>query len=402
VGYYRAASGPGTWWVRYRIAGRGAYVKVVLGAADDVLPADGREVLSFSQAVQKGAARAATKRGHGPIGEQVTVRAAIESYFAWLRSSSRSLRATLHAYQTAEARILPALGKRRVAALTTAELRAFQAELLTSPARRGGARTLEREAASEADREEILRRRKVTANRVFGILRAALNFAFQNVDGIPSDAAWRRVRPFRGVERGRVRPLSEDEQRRLLNACEPALRDLVLGALKTGGRFGELATVKVADFNPETRSLVFRRTKSGKSRVVPLDDEGLELCARLAAGQPGERALFRQAGGEPWGKSVYARPLGVAMASAKIAPHPFPPSFHNLRDTYVTTLLRHGMPAAMVATLVGHSDTRLLSTNYSAWMQADLSAAVELHLPRLFPRAPRQVARFKLERGAAK
>src|SRR5690242_5098032 len=43
--------------------------------------------------------------------------------------------------------------------------------------------------------QEVLRRRKATANRNLTVLRAALNHAWHE-DKISSDSAWRRVRPF--------------------------------------------------------------------------------------------------------------------------------------------------------------------------------------------------------------
>ena len=43
---------------------------------------------------------------------------------------------------------------------------------------------------------------------------------------LPSDAAWRRAKAFKGADAARLRYLSEAEARRLLNACPPAFRRL--------------------------------------------------------------------------------------------------------------------------------------------------------------------------------
>jgi hypothetical protein len=62
---------------------------------------------------------------------------------------------------------------------------------------------------------EAARRRKVSANRVLTILKAALNMAFR--DGkVASDAQWRRVKPFSNVETARVAYLTLKECTRLL------------------------------------------------------------------------------------------------------------------------------------------------------------------------------------------
>jgi hypothetical protein len=74
-----------------------------------------------------------------------------------------------------------------------------------------------------------LRKRRATANRILTVLKAALNHAWKS-GHVTSDDAWRRVKPFRAVETARVRYLSEAECARLVNASEPAFRNLVCGA----------------------------------------------------------------------------------------------------------------------------------------------------------------------------
>ena len=68
---------------------------------------------------------------------------------------------------------------------------------------------------------EALRSRQATANRVWGgIFLPALNQAFHNGE-VPSDAAWRRVKLFRGVDTARLRYLTVPECQRLINVCDP-------------------------------------------------------------------------------------------------------------------------------------------------------------------------------------
>ena len=80
--------------------------------------------------------------------------------------------------------------------------------------------------------EDAKRRRKVTANRVLGILRAALNFAVSERRASHAVLGHlKAVRPFRRVERPLIRHFDADEVFRLLNACESDFRALVSGAL---------------------------------------------------------------------------------------------------------------------------------------------------------------------------
>ena len=85
--------------------------------------------------------------------------------------------------------------------------------------------------------------------RVWTILKAALNQAWR-ARKIDSDVAWRTVRPFEDVDAARVRWLTNEESRRLINASlEGEFRTLVRAALQTGVRFGALASLNVEDFS---------------------------------------------------------------------------------------------------------------------------------------------------------
>ena len=107
-----------------------------------------------------------------------------------------------------------------------------------------------------------------------------------------SDAAWRKVKPFRDVETARVRYLTIAEAKRLINACSPALRPLVQAALQTGARYSELARLEVRDFNPDAGTLAIRQSKSGKARHIVLTSEGHALFSQLTAGRAGDELIM--------------------------------------------------------------------------------------------------------------
>jgi len=64
---------------------------------------------------------------------------------------------------------------------------------------------------------ETERKRKATANRIMTVLKATLNLAYQSGE-IPSDDAWRRLKPFPKVDVPKMRYLFDDECRRLMAA----------------------------------------------------------------------------------------------------------------------------------------------------------------------------------------
>ena len=155
-------------------------------------------------------------------------------------------------------------------------------------------------------------------------LKGALNHAWRD-QKIPSDQAWRALSPFKEADAARVRYLTVDEARRLINAADPVFRNLVRAALLTGCRFGELAGFKVADWSPDSGTVLVRRSKAGKARHVVLTDEGRDFFAGLAAGRGSGDVLISRADGSRWGTSQQARPMIEACERARLDP---PASFH--------------------------------------------------------------------------
>ena len=69
----------------------------------------------------------------------------------------------------------------------------------------------------------------------------------------------------------RVRVLTGAEEKRLLAVLPLHYRSLVIVALHTGMRRGELASLRWQDVDFHTRTLVVRQSKSGEGRRVPMD-----------------------------------------------------------------------------------------------------------------------------------
>ena len=114
--------------------------------------------------------------------------------------------------------------------------------------------------------EDSIRRRRASANRCLAQLKAALNLGWREGKA-PSDKEWRKVTPFEGADAARVRYLTVGECKGLLDACDPAFRNLVRAALETGARYGELVRLCVNDFNRDAGTIAIRLSKTGK-RVI--------------------------------------------------------------------------------------------------------------------------------------
>jgi integrase len=361
LGYRRGAKG-GTWIAKFR-DGDGKRHLEALGAADDARDADGLSVYSFSQAQERARAwfqrKARAQAGDfAALDCPYTVANALADYRADYQR--RSGKATDRLDASAAAWIGPQLGTVPLDKLTKGRIVRWHQQIAETPPRlrtKPGLAQKHREPDSGA---ESVRRRRSTANRVLTILKAALNHAHRE-GKCDSDEAWRTVRAFREADAARLRYLSDDEARRLTNACPPDFRAMVAGALLTGCRYGELSAMTVDDFNRDAGTVRVRASKSGKPRHVVLTQEGRDFVAQRAAGKPGSARLFLRGNGKPWGKSEQQRPLSATCAAARIDP---PVNFHGLRHTYASRLAMRGVPLAVIAVQLGHADTRMVEKHY--------------------------------------
>jgi integrase len=357
IGYRRADAGKaGHWQARFLdhddVGGR-LRKFISLGTADDFLDADGIDTLTFAQAQEKAREWFAdcTRERRGSI-KPMTVAQAMAAYMADYRA--RGGKDPKGVESTINAHVLPKLGDRKVADLTAASIRVWHRGLATAAPRlrskRGAKQPATRVVA--ADDTEAHRARRSTANRVLTVLKAALNLAY--ADGrVANDHAWRRVSPFKGVESARVRFLTDAEAVRLVNAANPDFRPMIVAALLTGARWGELVRLRVGDFNPDAGTLHIRTSKSGKPRHITLDEEGQRFFAQHCAGKSGKALILPRPDGEAWGKSEQHRPMQAACQAASITPAI---GFHILRHSHATRLTMAGAPLAVIALQLGNSE----------------------------------------------
>ncbi len=383
---YRKGTRGAAWVVRWYIGAEKYKVASLDGRPDDELDADGATVLNWTQAqaearrmFQQQQRLAAGLDAEPTKAGPYTVKSAIDDYLADLGRHGKTVK---DATYRADALIIPQLGTIEVVKLTAAKIKAWHEEIATTGARlRQTAKDAEKGKTKlrslDADDPEAVRRRRSSANRVLTILKAALNHAWRE-GKVPTDDAWRRVRAFREADAARVRYLTIDEAKRLMNACEPDFRALVHGALVTGARYGELAALEVHDYNPDAHTVHIRRSKTGKARHIVLNDEGVKLFERLTMGKVGNARIFLKADGTMWGKSHQFRPFKDACDRAKIVP---PITFHELRHTWASLSIMAGAPLMVVAQNLGHADTRMVEKHYGHLAQSFVADTIRRTAP---------------------
>ena len=258
-----------------------------------------------------------------------------------------------------EEKELPTLsiGDRIVAELTSEELEAVK-------------RAMVRRDPNDPDVE---RRSKDSANRVMTSLKAALNRAFADrANRIPSDAAWRVVKPFPKAGRPREVFLDVTESKRLVNVTSGAFRKFVTGTLLTGARPPhELATPKVRDFHAAVGTL----TVDGKTgrRDIVLTQEAVQFFKEVTAGRDPDALLLPKDDGTAWGKNHHVRPMKEAVAKAKL---PADCTIYCLRHTHASQALLNGMNLKLLAENMGTS-VAMIEKHYGKFLAASRRQLIE-------------------------
>ena len=391
LGYRKTVEG-GSWLVRRYDPALRRHTEARLGTADDSRDADGREVLSFAQAQRKALVEAQTDAERAG-GKHYTVADAVVEYLDYLNSHGKSAEDAgikLRAYA------LPQLGNRRLSELKPADFDAWLDWAMKRPfarrpsrlsARRKRPATKTERESRKGDAVEAKRRRKSTINRVIAMLKACLNHAHGR-HRVASQEAWSRLKKFRAVDSARLRWLTIDEATRLLNSCQPDLRDLVQAGLLTGCREGELLAVRTRDFDTASHSLLIPDSKSGKPRRVPLTPEGSSLFESLAAGRQPDALLFTRKDGLPWHRVAVIRAMQTANTAAKIDP---PATYYTLRHTYASHLVQAGTPLLYVASALGHRDARMVERHYGHFAPSQVAETIRANLPAFGITASRKV-----------
>ena len=205
------------------------------------------------------------------------------------------------------------------------------------------------------------RRSNATVNRNFVALCAIYTWSRKNrllPRGFES--------PCKHVEklqepRGRVRYLKNDERDRLLDACRksswPRLYALVLMALTTGARRGELLNLHWCDLDLERGEATLHDTKNGDARVLVLLPQLLaELEPFAPKDAPTSTALVFRSRLRP-SQPFNFRPDWIeAMRLADVKDF----HFHDLRHSFASYSAQTGASLLEIADALGHRTLKMV------------------------------------------
>jgi len=190
---------------------------------------------------------------------------------------------------------------------------------------------------------------------------------------------------LKGGNVSRLRYLQYNECEKLLSNCLPHLRPIVMTALHTGMRKGEILSLKWADVDMKNRFIFLRNTttKSGKPREIPINDTLYGVLKSLPRRIdvpwvfPNPSDLKPAKDGKPV-KSV--NPIGdvknsFRAACTKAGIRDF--TFHDLRHTFASHLVMEGVDITTVSRLLGHASLTM-TLRYAHLAPKHMASAVNV------------------------
>jgi integrase len=172
------------------------------------------------------------------------------------------------------------------------------------------------------------------------------------------------------IPRGRTRRLRDDEEQRLLGACDrgrtPLLRPLIILAIETAMRRGELLDLSWQHIDFDLKVAHLPCTKNGDSRDVPLSRRAIQMLHELRAdGVKGER-VFPMTGNA----------VRLAFEHLRVRARMSDFRFHDLRHEAISRLFEKGLSIVEVSSISGHREFKMLQ-RYTHLRAANLVARLD-------------------------
>ncbi len=369
LGIHRPDDSMCNWTARF-LTNDKRYLQKCLGPALDI----GRGLVGYEEAVNRAfawfaspdvASLASQSRPRGrtnavnfcPIGAVYTVGHALRDYTDWTRIA-RSTGGHYNNIVLINYHIAPDFSAIPLEDFNATHLQHLALNVLRTPAR-FGFEGYKSGVRIEDLSPEDLRKRKRTFNSLVTILRMAFRHAWDS-GHIETERPWRCLKRVPVVHSPRRVFLTRSECSLLLSHCTPALHKLVLAALYTGCRVGELANLRAEDVAYQGYGIRVEAFKRSPARFVFIPDEGMAFFLACCEGKSGRDRVFLSDMRKVW-RRQHANLFRRAVALSGL-PRSF--VFHGLRHTYASELIRVGVPLEVVARQLGHADTRTVAQTY--------------------------------------
>jgi len=203
--------------------------------------------------------------------------------------------------------------------------------------------------------ERVEKVKKSSVNVELRHLKAAFSKAVEW--GYLQDNPFKAVKLFRLPE-GQPSYLKRDELARLLKTIDQAwLKEIVLFAVNTGVRIGELVNIEWSDIDFRDRIIHIRHkkdftTKSLRERAIPMNGEVFSLLNNL---ERDGTYIFPNSCGKKRDQVFVSRTFKKYLRKAELDNRL---TFHSLRHTFASYLVQNGVSLYIVSKLLGHADVK--------------------------------------------
>jgi len=211
-----------------------------------------------------------------------------------------------------------------------------------------------------------------TINRELASLKKAFNLARREWEWCTDNPVCRVSMERENNTRDRW--LTVEEETRLFNAAGPWLRELMLFAIHTGMRMGEILGLTWAGVDLFRRTVTVFKSKNGERRTIPLNQTALELLKNKYGSRSVETQLvFPSDARTRLNASNISRSLNLALGKAKMTDF----HFHDLRHTCATRMVQGGVDLYKVQRLLGHKSP-IMTQRYAHHYPESLRDGIEV------------------------
>ena len=192
-----------------------------------------------------------------------------------------------------------------------------------------------------------------TINKELALMKHAFTLAIKEWE-------WARENPVKNVRMEKEPPprdrwLTYEEEGRLLSVCPAWLKEIIIFAIETGARRGEILSLTWNEVNLPGRLATILGQKTAVNRSIPLTQRVFEILKTRGRSRSKVRSIYEDlVFTYPEGKRVDISDLRLAFQGAlrKAGIQGF--RFHDLRHSFASRWAQAGIDTYTIQTLMGH------------------------------------------------